>query len=69
MTVQEISLEKGAVAAELSTEMRMLQQWFTGCACRAKRSGCNNADHPDQYGHYREAKFTMTKHHWWWKVQ
>jgi alpha-1,6-mannosyl-glycoprotein beta-1,2-N-acetylglucosaminyltransferase len=34
----------------------------------AKRSGCNNADHPDQYGHYREAKFTMTKHHWWWKA-
>lgn len=35
---------------------------------RAKEIGCNNADHPDKYGHYREAKFTMTKHHWWWKV-
>jgi hypothetical protein len=20
------------------------------------------------YGHYREAKFTQTKHHWWWKA-
>ncbi|XP_058467412.1 alpha-1,6-mannosyl-glycoprotein 2-beta-N-acetylglucosaminyltransferase isoform X3 [Malaya genurostris] len=28
---------------------------------------CNNALHPDLYGHYREAKFTQTKHHWWWK--
>ncbi|XP_026677949.1 alpha-1,6-mannosyl-glycoprotein 2-beta-N-acetylglucosaminyltransferase [Diaphorina citri] len=29
---------------------------------------CNNAEHPDLYGHYREAKFTQTKHHWWWKA-
>ncbi|XP_073996607.1 alpha-1,6-mannosyl-glycoprotein 2-beta-N-acetylglucosaminyltransferase isoform X1 [Rhodnius prolixus] len=29
---------------------------------------CANADHPDLYGHYREAKFTQTKHHWWWKA-
>lgn len=29
---------------------------------------CNNALYPDLYGHYREAKFTQTKHHWWWKV-
>ncbi|KAK7572144.1 hypothetical protein V9T40_014616 [Parthenolecanium corni] len=29
---------------------------------------CNNAYHPDLYGHYREAKFTQTKHHWWWKA-
>ncbi|VVC24498.1 Hypothetical protein CINCED_3A011678 [Cinara cedri] len=29
---------------------------------------CINAMHPDQYGHYREAKFTQTKHHWWWKA-
>ena len=35
---------------------------------RAQRINCNNAEYPDQYGHYREAKFTMTKHHWWWKV-
>lgn len=20
------------------------------------------------YGHYREAKFTQMKHHWWWKL-
>lgn len=25
-------------------------------------------NHPDLYGHYREAKFTQTKHHWWWKA-
>ncbi|XP_076678278.1 alpha-1,6-mannosyl-glycoprotein 2-beta-N-acetylglucosaminyltransferase isoform X4 [Andrena cerasifolii] len=30
--------------------------------------GCINAKHPDLYGHYREAKFTQTKHHWWWKA-
>ncbi|XP_056642067.1 alpha-1,6-mannosyl-glycoprotein 2-beta-N-acetylglucosaminyltransferase-like [Diorhabda sublineata] len=29
---------------------------------------CNNALNPDIYGHYREAKFTQTKHHWWWKA-
>ncbi|XP_055373788.1 alpha-1,6-mannosyl-glycoprotein 2-beta-N-acetylglucosaminyltransferase isoform X3 [Condylostylus longicornis] len=29
---------------------------------------CNNAQHPDLYGHYREAAFTQTKHHWWWKA-
>ncbi|KRG02376.1 uncharacterized protein Dmoj_GI21962, isoform D [Drosophila mojavensis] len=31
-------------------------------------SNCNNALYPDLYGHYREAKFTQTKHHWWWKA-
>ncbi|XP_045783300.1 alpha-1,6-mannosyl-glycoprotein 2-beta-N-acetylglucosaminyltransferase isoform X3 [Maniola jurtina] len=29
---------------------------------------CNNALHPDLHGHYREAKYTQTKHHWWWKA-
>lgn len=29
---------------------------------------CNNKNHPDMYGHYREAKFTQMKHHWWWKL-
>lgn len=35
---------------------------------RALKSTCNNAKHPDLYGHYREAAFTQTKHHWWWKA-
>lgn len=35
---------------------------------KAKEIGCNNAETPDMFGHYREAKFTMTKHHWWWKA-
>ena len=35
---------------------------------RANRVKCTNADFPDLYGHYREAKFTQTKHHWWWKA-
>ena len=35
---------------------------------QAKRLKCTNADWPDLYGHYREAKFTQTKHHWWWKA-
>ncbi|TRY68095.1 hypothetical protein DNTS_034729 [Danionella cerebrum] len=30
--------------------------------------GCLNADYPDSFGHYREAKFSQTKHHWWWKL-
>lgn len=34
----------------------------------AVKSGCLNADHPDSYGHYREAFITQTKHHWWWKL-
>ena len=35
---------------------------------RAERLKCTNAKWPDLYGHYREAKFTQTKHHWWWKA-
>jgi len=35
---------------------------------QAQRLKCANADWPDRYGHYREAKFTQTKHHWWWKA-
>lgn len=35
---------------------------------QALLKGCNNAPYPDLYGHYREAKFTQTKHHWWWKA-
>ncbi len=35
---------------------------------QAKRLNCVNAEWPDLYGHYREAKFTQTKHHWWWKA-
>ncbi|EGD77566.1 hypothetical protein PTSG_08664 [Salpingoeca rosetta] len=34
----------------------------------ALRIGCNNARNPDQYHHYREAQFTVIKHHWWWKL-
>ncbi|XP_061757291.1 alpha-1,6-mannosyl-glycoprotein 2-beta-N-acetylglucosaminyltransferase [Nerophis ophidion] len=29
---------------------------------------CINAEYPDSFGHYREAKFSQTKHHWWWKL-
>ena len=36
---------------------------------RAREIGCNNAATPDMFGHYRQAKFTMIKHHWWWKVR
>ena len=35
---------------------------------RAKKLKCTNAHWPDVYGHYREAKFSQTKHHWWWKA-
>ena len=36
--------------------------------CSAAEMGCTNAEHPDSYGHYREAIVTAIKHHWWWKV-
>lgn len=29
---------------------------------------CKNALHPDRNGHYRIARFSQPKHHWWWKV-
>ena len=31
-------------------------------------ANCQNARYPDLYGHYREASFSQTKHHWWWKA-
>ncbi|MGH0186640.1 UNVERIFIED_CONTAM: hypothetical protein FKN15_021967 [Acipenser sinensis] len=34
----------------------------------ALKLGCINAGFPDSFGHYREAKFSQTKHHWWWKL-
>uniref|UniRef100_A0A8C7Y0K2 Alpha-1,6-mannosyl-glycoprotein 2-beta-N-acetylglucosaminyltransferase n=1 Tax=Oryzias sinensis TaxID=183150 RepID=A0A8C7Y0K2_9TELE len=34
----------------------------------ALKLGCINAEFPDSFGHYREAKFSQTKHHWWWKL-
>uniref|UniRef100_A0A915C7L7 Alpha-1,6-mannosyl-glycoprotein 2-beta-N-acetylglucosaminyltransferase n=1 Tax=Parascaris univalens TaxID=6257 RepID=A0A915C7L7_PARUN len=34
----------------------------------AKEMHCNNWAHPDKYGHYRVAKITQIKHHWWWKI-
>ncbi|XP_026855714.2 alpha-1,6-mannosyl-glycoprotein 2-beta-N-acetylglucosaminyltransferase [Electrophorus electricus] len=34
----------------------------------ARKTECLNAEHPDAYGHYREASITQTKHHWWWKL-
>ena len=33
----------------------------------AKAIGCLNWATPDQYGHYREAKFVAVKHHWFWQ--
>ncbi|XP_022101536.1 alpha-1,6-mannosyl-glycoprotein 2-beta-N-acetylglucosaminyltransferase-like [Acanthaster planci] len=36
---------------------------------KAKERKCNNWEHPDKYGHYREVRFVMTKHHWFWKLQ
>ncbi|CAD0207001.1 unnamed protein product [Chrysodeixis includens] len=35
---------------------------------QAVKLKCNNALYPDLHGHYREAKYTQTKHHWWWKA-
>jgi len=35
---------------------------------KALASSCINAEWPDTHGHYREAQFTQTKHHWWWKA-
>lgn len=33
----------------------------------AQKLNCSNANYPDTYGHYREAKYTQAKHHWVWK--
>ena len=38
------------------------------CHFRAHEIKCRNAEYPDGYGHYREARYTQTKHHWWWKA-
>ncbi|KAK3095792.1 hypothetical protein FSP39_019233 [Pinctada imbricata] len=35
---------------------------------QAIKMKCNNWEHPDKYGHYREAKYCQTKHHWFWKL-
>jgi len=35
---------------------------------QADSMSCTNAAWPDLHGHYREAQFTQTKHHWWWKA-
>ncbi|XP_046358531.1 alpha-1,6-mannosyl-glycoprotein 2-beta-N-acetylglucosaminyltransferase-like [Haliotis cracherodii] len=35
---------------------------------QALKRNCNNAAHPDKYGHYREAKYCQAKHHWMWKL-
>lgn len=35
---------------------------------QALKKQCLNAEHPDTYGHYREAFIAQTKHHWWWKM-
>lgn len=35
---------------------------------QAVAAKCQNANFPDLYGHYREAAYTQTKHHWWWKA-
>ncbi|VDM11946.1 unnamed protein product [Wuchereria bancrofti] len=29
---------------------------------------CNNWKNPDKYGHFRVARLTQIKHHWWWKM-
>ncbi|KAH3874284.1 alpha-1,6-mannosyl-glycoprotein 2-beta-N-acetylglucosaminyltransferase-like isoform X2 [Dreissena polymorpha] len=34
----------------------------------AMKKKCNNAAFPDNYGHYREAKYCQMKHHWLWKL-
>jgi len=51
-----------------------LVRFSNSCCCyqcgfgRAVEKKCANAEHPDSYGHYREASVTAIKHHWWWKV-
>ena len=48
--------------------MLWLLPWFSLLRCRAIKLKCLNAETPDKYGHYREAKFSQIKHHWFWKV-
>ncbi|XP_054168631.1 alpha-1,6-mannosyl-glycoprotein 2-beta-N-acetylglucosaminyltransferase-like [Oppia nitens] len=34
----------------------------------AVKIGCINRLSADTFGHYREAKYSQTKHHFWWKI-
>eukprot|EP00040_Diaphanoeca_grandis_P030991 m.184520 g.184520 ORF g.184520 m.184520 type:complete len:498 (+) comp32195_c0_seq2:156-1649(+) len=34
----------------------------------AETLNCQNKKSPDTYNHYREARYTQIKHHWWWKA-
>lgn len=35
---------------------------------RIEANRINCTGQADKHGHYREAKFTQMKHHWWWKL-
>lgn len=35
---------------------------------QAMAMGCQNKEFPDKYGHYREAIYSQTKQHWFWKI-
>ena len=35
---------------------------------KAEKVNCSNYKYPDVSGHYREAPYCQTKHHWWWKA-
>eukprot|EP01052_Picozoa_sp_SAG31_P015144 SAG31_NODE_965_length_10696_cov_10.487213_5_plen_350_part_00 len=47
----------------LITQSILCDSAFMVLAC----VGCLNWATPDKFGHYREAKFTAVKHHWWWQ--
>lgn len=65
--VQEIS--KKSSKNTLSSQLMNLNLIFVFLFIyRALIINCQNALYPDHYGHYREASFTQTKHHWWWKA-
>jgi len=59
------------LAVELIKRENRLKDWEMMVEfplIRARELKCRNAEHPDGYGHYREARYTQTKHHWWWKA-
>ena len=76
--VRSISFAAGVVQIFFPHSIQLHPETFPGQSAsdcprdmsrkKAEEIKCSNYAHPDRYGHYREAKYVQTKHHWWWKA-
>ena len=64
----ESGLSEGHRKSQVTINLPWDEQLSLCISLRAVRRSCTNAAWPDIHGHYREAQFTQTKHHWWWKA-